>query len=309
MIIRFVIIRFVIIRFVIIMSFMDSVIAFIQLYYIDPIIHDSGYNIYNTVTWAIVLGLCVYFLLYLFQKMDIKIDSKFMGATLPFVVLGAVLRVVGDSGVVSPPFSYVLITPNVYFFVFLLGASFLAASLLLQKFGAVKTFHLPYAALGCLSVLAACAVLFAACTVAHLWVPFAVAGIGLGITLIVGVVAKKTGSSLFSNKMNLTILAAHMLDAASTVVGIEVFGYVEKHVLPAYLIELTGTAFVMFPLKFIIFLAVVLALDKALQKAVENDSEEDKEQMGQIKEAIKFVVIVLGLAPAIRNSVRLFFGI
>ncbi|MDR2944109.1 MAG: DUF63 family protein, partial [Methanosarcinales archaeon] len=32
------------------MSFIDSVVAFIQLYYIDPIINDSGYNIFNTLT-------------------------------------------------------------------------------------------------------------------------------------------------------------------------------------------------------------------------------------------------------------------
>jgi len=100
-----------------------------------------------------------------------------------------------------------------------------------------------------------------------------------------------------------------MMDATSTVIGIEVFGYVEKHVLPAYLIELAGTALVMYPLKLLIFFLVVLLLDKGLEKAMENDSEKDKEQMGQVKNAIKFVIIILGLAPAIRNSIRLLFGI
>jgi len=291
------------------MSFMDSVIAFIQEYYIDPIVNDSGYNIFNTVTWAIVLGLSVYFLIYVFQKMNLKIDSKFMGATLPYVVLGSTLRAVADSGVVSPPFLYVLITPNIYFFVFVLGAAALVASLLLQKYNVIKAYHQLYAVLGCFFVLAGCIVLFVSCPVAHWWVPFAVVGTGLGITLLVGLASKKAGNPIFSDKMNLMILAAHMMDAASTVIGIEVFGYVEKHVLPAYLIELTGTAFVMFPLKLLIFLLVVLALDKVLPKAMENEDEKEREQMGQIKNAVKFVVITLGLAPAIRNSLRLLFGI
>jgi len=291
------------------MSFMDSVIAFIREYYIEPIVQDSGYNIVNTVTWAVVLGFCVYLLIYLFQMKNIKIDSKSMGATLPYVIAGATLRVVADSGAVSRPFLYVLITPNIYFFVFLVTITCLAASLLLQKQGFVKTYHQPYTVLGCLFILIVCAVLLTVCTVAYWWVPFAVAGTGLLIFLLAEIISKKTTHSLFSDKMNLTILAVHMMDATSTVIGIEVFGYIEKHVLPAYLIELTGTALVMYPLKLAIFLMVVLLLDKGLKKAMENEDENDKEQMGQIKNAIKFVVIILGLAPAIRNSIRLLFGI
>lgn len=291
------------------MSFIDSVIAFIQEYYIDPIIHDSGYNIFNTLTWAVILGIAVYFLIYSLQKMNIKIDAKSMAATLPFVIAGASLRVVADTGTISPPFSYILITPNIYFFVFLVTALCLIATLLLQKFKAVQSFHLPYAALGCLFILVVYWTLFSVGTVASWWVPFAVAVVGIGSAAIVWIVAKKAGSTLFSDKMNLTILAAHLMDATSTVIGIEVFGYVEKHVVPAFLIELTGTAFVMYPLKLIIFFMVVWMLDTALEKAIEGENDKDKEQMGQIKNAIKFVIIILGLAPGIRNSIRLFFGI
>ena len=38
-------------------------------------------------------------------------------------------------------------------------------------------------------------------------------------------------------------------------------GYFEKHVVPSYLIELTGTALVMYPLKLIIFIGVLYMLD------------------------------------------------
>lgn len=291
------------------MSFIDSVIAFIHEYYIDPIINDSGYNIFNTLTWAIILGIAVYFLIYFLQKMNVKIDAKSMAATLPFVIAGASLRVVADTGAVSPPFSYVLITPNIYFFVFLVTALCLIATLLLQKVKAVKSFHLPYAALGCLFILIVYWVLFSVGTVAHWWVPFAVAIVGIGAAAVTGLIAKKAGSTIFSDKMNLMILAAHLMDATSTVIGIEVFGYVEKHVVPAFLIELTGTALVMYPLKLIIVLLVFWLLDKVLEKAIESENSKDREQMGQIKNAIKFVIIILGLAPGIRNSIRLFFGI
>ena len=291
------------------MSFIQSVVDFIQKYYIDPIINDSGYNVFNTLTWAIILGIAVYFLIHFLQKMNIKIDAKSMAATLPFVLAGASLRVVADAGAVSPPFSYLLITPNIYFSVFLITVTCLIFTLLLQKYKLVPSFHLPFAALGCLFIIGVYAVLFAVGTVVYWWVPFAVAAIGLGVAGLFGFAAKKIGSPIFSDKLNLMILAAHLMDATSTVIGIEVFGYYEKHVLPAYLIELTGTAFVMYPLKLAIFFLVVWLLDKGLEKAMESESEKEKEQVGQVKNAIKFVIIILGLAPAIRNSIRLFFGI
>ena len=291
------------------MSFIQSIIDFIQKYYIDPIINDSGYNIFNTLTWAIILGIAVYFLIHFFQKMNIKIDAKTMAATFPFILAGASLRVVADAGAVSPPFSYALITPNIYFFVFLITASCLLISLLLQKYKVVPSFHVPYAALGVVFIIAVYTVLFSVGTVAFGWVPFAVAIVGIGIAVLFGFAAKKLGSPIFSDKLNLMILAAHLMDATSTVIGIEVFGYYEKHVLPAFLIELTGTALVMYPLKLLIFFLVVWMLDKGLEKAMEAESEKDKEQIGQVKNAIKFVIIILGLAPAIRNSLRLFFGI
>lgn len=291
------------------MSFIDSVIDFIYTYYIDPIIHDSGYNIFNTLTWAVILGVAVYFLIYFLQKMEIKIDSKSLAATLPFVIAGASLRVVADMGAVSPPYSYILITPNIYFFVFLVTAFCLVLSLLLQKSKVVSSFLIPYFASGCLFIATVYIVLFSGGTITNAWVPFAVALVGIGATLAFYFISKYAGSKIFTEPMNLFILAAHLMDATSTVIGIEIFGYVEKHVVPAFLIELTGTALIMYPLKLVIFFLVVCLLDIGLEKALEEENDADKSQMGQIKNAIKFVIIILGLAPGIRNSIRLFFGI
>ncbi|MDV0446232.1 hypothetical protein MsAg5_00600 [Methanosarcinaceae archaeon Ag5] len=288
------------------MSFTETLTEFIYTNYINPVIYDSGYNVFNTLTWAVILGIAVYFIIYSLRKMNIAVDKYSLGATLPFVVAGASLRVVGDSGVIQPPFSYVLITPNIYFFAFLVTALCLFVSLLLQKFKIVKSFYFVYAGLGCLFVAAVFIVLFAVNDVVHWWVPFAVVGVGLAITTVFGLVAKKLGSKIYSDKFNLTILLAHLMDATSTVIGIEVFGYYEKHVLPSFLIDLTGSALVMYPLKIAIFMIVVWILDKGLETESQG---EDKDQIETIKNAIKFVIIILGLGPAIRNSLRVFFGI
>ncbi|PTD93561.1 hypothetical protein C9439_07110, partial [archaeon SCG-AAA382B04] len=38
----------------------ESVWDFIHRYYIYPIIHDSGYNPVNTLTWAVILVLSLF---------------------------------------------------------------------------------------------------------------------------------------------------------------------------------------------------------------------------------------------------------
>ena len=43
------------------MSFsIDTISQFINTYYLDPIRGDEGYNIVNTFTWAVVLGICIF---------------------------------------------------------------------------------------------------------------------------------------------------------------------------------------------------------------------------------------------------------
>lgn len=58
---------------------------------------DTGYNIYNTLAFAILLAL---FLIYAFpkllKKVKIKIDRHFILAALPYAIFGAVLRYLND---------------------------------------------------------------------------------------------------------------------------------------------------------------------------------------------------------------------
>ncbi len=87
-----------------------------------------------------------------------------------------------------------------------------------------------------------------------------------------------------------------MLDASSTYIGVDWFGYYEKHVVPTILIDLTGTAAVMFPLKLIILLPVLSMIDGSMKDA-------------SLRNLTKLALITLGLAPAVRNTLRLALGI
>jgi uncharacterized membrane protein len=88
-----------------------------------------------------------------------------------------------------------------------------------------------------------------------------------------------------------------MLDASSTYVGVDWFGYTEKHVLPNFLIDLAGTALVMYPLKLLILIPVLALIDDALKDEP------------SLKNLTKLALLTLGLAPALRNTIRLTLGI
>ena len=92
------------------------------------------------------------------------------------------------------------------------------------------------------------------------------------------------------------IIYAHMLDASSTYYGVDWFGYYEKHVVPTFLIDLTGSAAIMFPLKLAILLPVLYMIDKSMQEP-------------SLRNLTKLTLITLGLAPAVRNTLRLALGI
>jgi uncharacterized membrane protein len=285
------------------MSFLiDKISQFINTYYLDPIRTDEGYNPVNTFTWAIVLGICIFGVFRLLEKLEVKITPRFIASVLPFVLAGSSLRVFEDSpaGIVHPPFTYLLITPNIYFIVFAVTIGCLWLSIRLQKAGLVKDFHFLFAGFGLVWFFANLIILLHFESIVNAYVPLFVLGAGTGLTFAFYLVARHFKSSIFTDPLNLSILLAHLLDASSTYIGVDTLGYYEKHVVPTYLIQLTGTALVMYPLKLIIFIGVLYLLDTQF---------EDDKQSYNMKMLIKMVILILGLSPATRNTIRMMLGI
>lgn len=285
------------------MSFsIDKISQFINTYYLNPIRGDEGYNIVNTFTWAMVLGICIFGVFRLLEKLEVKLTPRFIASVLPFVLAGSSLRVLEDSpaGIFQPPYSYLLITPNIYFLVFAITVGCLWISIQLHKAGLVKDFHLTFAGFGIVWFFINLIVLLYLENIVALYVPLFVLVAGTGLTLTFYLVAHHFKSSIFTDPLNLSILMAHLMDASSTYIGIDKLGYFEKHVVPSYLIDLTGTALVMYPLKLIIFIGVIYVLDTQF---------EDDERSLNLKELIKMVILILGLSPATRNTVRMMLGI
>jgi len=87
-----------------------------------------------------------------------------------------------------------------------------------------------------------------------------------------------------------------MLDASATSYGIDLHevSYIEQHVVGSNLIELTGTAFVMYPLKLLILFPAIYILE-----------EYKKDGTSDLWHLILLAMIMVGLAPGIRDMMRM----
>ena len=271
--------------------------AFVQKYYIDPIIYDTSYNPVDTITWAIILGLAIIGLLKLLGRLNILMDERLLLSTLPYILAGSSLRVVEDANLALAPWRYLLIRPLIFFLVFFITAAFLIIS---RKIWGEK-FHAKYAAIGFLWTGCNLAVL----STVGLQNPWVIAAVFLlGTALAGGILFCGQHLSALSlpalkfldERFNQMIIYAHMLDASSTYIGVDWFSYYEKHVVPTFFINLVGTAAIMFPLKLLVLLPVLYLIDKSIQEP-------------SLRNLTRLALITLGLAPAVRNTLRLALGV
>lgn len=271
-------------------SLSSQIVHFIQRYYVEPIINDSGYNPVNTVTWAIVLGVFIVLIQRAFRRYGIEFNSRFILATAPYIIAGSSLRVVEDAELIDPPLSYLLITPLIYILV--ASVTLLALFISRRLTGGYRL----YSAVG-ISWSALNLLLLIREGVQHAWVPLAVIALGSSITACVYILLQILPHSLSMRRCALSVILSHMLDASSTYIGVDWLGYEEKHVVPTLLIHTVGSAAVMYPLKLIVLLPLLVILDESLR------NERD------IRGILMLTLLVLGLAPAIRNTLRMMLGI
>lgn len=242
----------------------------------------SGYTIFNTVVYSIILVLFVIAIIKMFEK--IEIDPKsIMFSLIPFIIWGSSTRALVDNGIY--PKTVFLITPGLYILVGLTTIATLLASIWLQKrknidyryslffIGLILTIPnlilIPH-----LNIKAMIYVILA-------WLIFTCIFIGAGFAW-----------DLFKDKINLSIISAHMFDASSTFIAVDFFKFTEQHVLSNALYSLTDTGLSMYILKIIVIVAVIYIIDQYIEDET-------------AKSLLKLAVFVLGLAPGMRNFLTL----
>ncbi len=252
---------------------------------------QPGYTTVQTVVYALLLVLAIYLIYRFFlKKIGTKIDERFILAMVPFVLLGGVLRSLGhgDAEIFT---GFWFNTPGIH----ILIAAYTIPAILISEY-LQKKYDISYAKwmwiFGSLPVVIC---LYLTTTVGFtnpevfVYVLGTTAAVAAPLYLFVHFLPG------YLSRINYAILSGHILDGSSTFIAVSMFGYVEKHVLPGFLIDATGP-WAMVPLKIAVIWPVLYLLD---------DTVEDIE----LRNWLKVVVLALGLALGVRNMLTAAMGV
>jgi uncharacterized membrane protein len=234
------------------------------------------------------------------KRAGITVDEKLIISTLPFVLFGGLLRVVEDTGMIQSDLRFLLVTPLIFFVVFLFTAGSLFLSSILEKRRIVKEYSHLYGGIGgaaaavCAGVLIYFGLTFTILGIKELLIILALAGT-TSLILWAGL-RYLLGWDFVSYPLYGYLIFGHMLDASATSYGIDLHAipYAEVHVVGSTLISLTGTAFSMFLLKLAVIIPAVYIMEQY-----------KKEGNRELWFIIVLCMIVLGLAPGIRDLGRM----
>jgi len=382
---------------------------FLYRYYWAPIEADAvghsvngisdAYNYVDTPTYGVILILALFAIFRFLKKKDIRPGTDMFMATIPYIILGSVLRVLEDSAAFTGKAVYLFISPIIYIFIglvtllklveshriaelerkrgtagrvqglWLFGAilgvfnilyiiayslylnnrellsadhrnmafmvnpavtallsiaAFLGLLALVKRRGRLYI-HDVYAVFGWHLLALALFHVMAYGLLGGVWpdqvmpspdwvrpsmhleqlvlVPLlALGATGIFAAASYGLTRRFSWMKIFwKDPVNLAIMYAHMLDASATFTALQWFSYGEKHVVPNFLIGLSGTPAVMFPLKAIVIAIVIYVLSVELKP--------DLERNRLMQALIWIAILVLGLAPGTRDLLRLGLGV
>jgi len=273
---------------------------FLYKYYIDPVRYNEPYNPVETITYA-ALFIVVVFLLYRWlKKTGMTVDGKFVLATIPYVVLGGVLRVVQDTGVITSDWQFLLTTPLIYCVIFIFTAAILCITWELQIRKMVKDYLYWYAGAGtAASICVGIFLTWFGLTHGHLdlVVFFSIMALACATAFLVWAFMRYVLKwEYLQDRLYQILIFGQMLDASATSYGIDLhpLHYYEQHVVGGALISWTNTAFVMFPLKLVVLFPAIYVLQMYRKEAPQ-----------ALWHIILLAMIVVGLAPGIRDMVRM----
>lgn len=262
-----------------------AITDFLNMYFINPIYTDSGYNIFNTITYAMIAIIALIGIYKLLKKLNVHVDYKLFYAIFPFILFGSSLRTFVDAGVYK--IGFWTVSPGIYIltaaiFLVTLLVSVLVSRLSKAKFAYWKTSIV----IGLGLVIASFALTASKLHITNLKYGLAVLGLALIISLALWFAFKKL--KFTAGTKHFLVFPAHMLDASATFIAVDFLAASEKHPLPSFVNNIVGTAAIMFVLKLLVLIPLVYFLDKEFK---------DK----QFVTFMLVAVAVLGFAEGIRD--------
>jgi uncharacterized membrane protein len=142
-----------------------------------------------------------------------------------------------------------------------------------------------------------------------IWIVIGLAGAITGVIYLIAYGSKKRWehASFYLFPINLLVIFAQLMDATATSIGMDWFGYVEKHWVPSALIGLVDKLGLAYPAT-LVMLPVKLGLVVLLIYFIDLLSKES-ESYANLGKLLKLVIFMLGLGPGIRDTLRITMGI
>ncbi len=260
-----------------------SILGFIDRYFITPTYTGEGYNIYNTIVYAILLGIGVVLSYKILERLKIRVDEKLLIAFLPFMVLASILRALEDACIL--PKTAWFLTPGIFFLIF-----FLVMPLLVVSHRLTENYHLIMIFLGMIFLtIPSISVIRNIVTIRP-----AIYTMALFFVLCYAfmLAVKYLKIDIFGDIKVYGIFAAHFLDVSATVVGIRFFDYWEEHYFENIIISHAGTSLILIPLKIaVISIAIIL-----IQKIMEDENERNFWYLA---------LFILGFPPGLRDMLKM----
>lgn len=244
-----------------------------------------GYTILNTIVFGIILGISIILIIKMFKFIK-KDPIELTIPLIPFIFFGSSTRALVDNGVY--PLTLLLVTPGIYVLTGLITIITLLIAVFIER-----KFNIDYRKILMFAGILLC--LPNIYLIPNFNLTAALAIIGAWALIFLPFIIIMNMWDVLRNKYNLTVLSAHLFDASSTFIAVDYYGYGEQHVLPNALTTLTGTAFIMFPLKIGIILLALHVIDQHIEDET-------------IKNMLKLAIFILGLAPGLRNFLSLAIG-
>jgi uncharacterized membrane protein len=279
-----------------VMGFVD----FVNRNFLDGITNDTSYNHIDMLTYVIILFICVYAVLKILNRLKIEVNEEFVIATIPYIFMGSIFRVIEDADLLTPPVKYFFITPIIFFVVFAISFGSLILMRYLGKLGKIKNPLRTYAVNGAVLSLAGVFILVYYSSynlnpniLIYTLVPAII------LTEFVKRISPAIGMAYLKSRLYSFAIFSFMLDSVTTYIGTDFLGYTNKHPFSSFLPSIFGTGIIMIPLSLILVLLIIWMLEK-------EHGEDEKE--GE-KYMIILTLVVLGFSMGVRNLLAIVFGV
>lgn len=311
------------------------------------IVASPGYTTLSTVSYAIVLLFALVGVVLIMNRLELGTDPRFFYGLIPFVFFGGALRVVEDANtqlfaqtmdepingelpvhtgemLIGMPWAGFIISPVIYFVVFLVAAGCLLAARHLEEVGYIDRYEYPLAGVGSVFLLLTLLMLVYFYTITdivqfHLVVPIVTLGGATVITAIVWWSTERywTEVNAGTGLMGTVVVWGHTVDGIANVLSLDwaaAIGlprqYGPKHVVNSAIIDITGavqpaavsdaigTAWPFLPVKVIVAVVVVWVFN--------DEVFEDTPTFAML---LFVAILAVGLGPGTRDFLRATLGI